>query len=126
PYLLIPGMVAEWIEVGVVLDPLPNLWTGTRQRTFKQIKGRVCIAQCRVAARQIILGKRIVRVDRQGAGYPFSGPIVFAKFKECCNAQMGRPRIFRVKSKFTLGEFDPFACSVFAILITAKRPVNLN
>ena len=89
-------MVAEWIEVGVVLDPLPNLWTGTRQRTFKQIKGRVCIAQCRVAARQIILGKRIVRVDRQGAGYPFPGTIVFAEFKKRGYAQMGGTRIFRV------------------------------
>ena len=119
-------MVSEWIEVGVVLDPLPNLRTGTRQRTFKQIEGRIYIAQCRVAACQIILGKRIVRVDRQCSGYPFPGTIPFAEFKQCRNAQMGWPRIFSVKSKFTLGEFDPFPCRIFAIFITSKGPVDLN
>ena len=31
-------MVAEWIEVGVVLDPLPKLLTGLREDAFQQIK----------------------------------------------------------------------------------------
>src|SRR5207248_6381666 len=124
-YLLIPGVASEWIEVRVMLNPLSELWTGTWQRTFQQIERCIDVTQFRVAARQIVLGKGVVRLDRQGAGHPFPGTIVFAKFEECCNAQMGRPRIFRVNGKFTLGKFHPFACSVFAILITAKRPVNL-
>jgi hypothetical protein len=34
-YFLITRMAAEHVEVGVVLNPLANLWTGTRERTFQ-------------------------------------------------------------------------------------------
>ena len=61
-------MASEGVEVRVVLDPGFSLVIGEREPTFQQIEGRVYIAQSAVAARDIILSHRIVRVDGQCSG----------------------------------------------------------
>src|SRR5438093_13355211 len=80
----------------------------------------------RVAAGQIILSERIVRIDGERSGYPFPGTVVFAEFKKRGYAQMGGTRIFRVWSKFALGEVGTFSCGLFGLLIAAVRAVDRN
>src|SRR5450432_2975321 len=119
-------MVTETIEVGVVFDPRLKLWTAAREHTFQQIQSRVDIAQLRIATRHIILSKNIVIGDDQCSGDPFPGTLRFAQLNKSSNTHAGRPRIFRMEGKLTLGSFDASPCSTLGILITAKRPVDLN
>ena len=43
-YLLVARLVAQWVEVGIVLNPLPDLRTGSSERTFQQIERCVYVA----------------------------------------------------------------------------------
>src|SRR4051812_14490175 len=39
---------------------------------------------------------------------------------------MSRPRVFRMKAKFALGQEDPFSRGFFAIFITAEPAIDVN
>ena len=89
-------MAAEWIEVGVVLDPL-KLLTGLRENAFQQIERRIGIAQIGACASHVVLGQDIIRFDDQGARDPFSGALLFTQGDKCGEAEVSRPGILGMK-----------------------------
>src|SRR5439155_20642144 len=84
------------------------------------------IAQRAVAARDIILSHRIVRVDGQCSGEPLPGTLYFAQLNQCRSPKVRRPGILRVQNQFALRSLDPLSCSSFAVSFATKRPVYLN
>src|SRR5205807_10248215 len=99
-YLLIPRVVAQGVEIGVVLEPLSQIGSDARKRTLQQVKRRVRIAQFCVTAGEIVLSERIVGIDRKSSGHPFPGAILFTNLQQCSDAEVGWSWILRVKSKF--------------------------
>src|SRR5437588_819350 len=108
-------MAAEWVEIRVVFKPLPKLGSDTRKRPLQQVERLVDVAQFGVAAGQVVLRKRVIGINRDGAGHPFPGAVIFTDFQERGDAQVSRPRILRMLSKLLLSQLYTLTCRLLAI-----------
>lgn len=75
---LIARVTSKGTEVGIVLNPAGNFWSGGQYRTFQQVECDLKLLQLGIAARHIILSQGIVGIDGQSARDPFSDPLSLA------------------------------------------------
>src|SRR5712671_917503 len=109
-------MVAQGVKIGVMLDPsMFQLLTGFGEQTIQQIERPLDVAQEKINTGDIVLRQDIIRINRQRSRCPFSRAIVIANRNQGGGTEISWPRVFRVKSEFTLGALNAAACGTLAI-----------
>ena len=86
--LHVARVVADGIEIGVVLEPRFHVGSDQPQIGLQQIDGTVCLPKQRINAGDVVQRVVVVRIDRQSAIRPFLGPLALAESDEGNGAQL--------------------------------------
>ena len=84
-------MIAQGVEIGVVLNPRFGLVVGVWQQMFEQIECGLSVAERCVGTGYIVLGQKVIGVDSNAPGQPFLCPVVLTKGDEGFCTEIGRP-----------------------------------
>src|SRR5438477_12580761 len=108
-----------------MLDPIHKLWTTGADRSLPHFEGGIEIAQFGIAARDVVERERIVGIDRESAGNPFTRSFHITEFEECARTQVRRPRIIGMQCKFALGKLESEARGFFTIFDPAEGSITM-
>ena len=114
-------MVSQRIEVRIVLRPVAASRAQFRQSSLQQIESDFNVTELRVGACRVVLSIGIVGIDSYCPGKPFARAVDFPQADEDSRAQLSRPRVFRMRCQFTLGELNAAPRGLFALLFTSQR-----